>query len=464
MKLLINSTLSLFTSSLLLGCASFDMPLKYLTDKTEFPTEKWQEQSNTAAVSENWIKEFNNTELEKFITQAIENNRPLKQEFYNVEIKKQNVISSGSSLFPSLDFNLNRTKTGAFKSGKSAGSASVSLDAKYEIDIWNKLSDAEKQAEYELLATEAKFADTKQQLVTNITVLWLEIIQNQSRIKLYNLRIKNLENLVKIATNSYQKGIIEVTDVYAAENNLAAEIEQLSEQKTLHITAIRELEKALGLYPAGTLKVTGEIPTLSENISTGLPADLIERKPQIIASWNSLLATNSALAFAHKKRLPSLSLNASLSNSDDNLGQLFSPVPLAWSLLGNLTSPIFNADNLKALEESARLEVRKAEQNYLEVLYTAYMNVENKLTAEKNLINKYDASEQKLNNRIETSEINHSKYRLGLISYADYLNAQNLQYATELNHISLKKSLIENRTQLHLALGGDFNNAPISGE
>ena len=259
----------------------------------------------------------------------------------------------------------------------------------YELDLWGKLSDAQRQANLELMAQKATFEQAKQQLVADVITAWFSVIEANKLLDLYQQRSQNTQQNLLIIESGYQQGLNSALDVYLTRNEVNSELSRTSEQQTKKVLAIRKLEQLLGQYPEGTLFVDAELPSLSSDIPIGLPSDLVSRKPQLLASWYQLLAKDSALAYAHKQRFPSVGLTASLFDSQTNVSDLLSTSSLGWSLLGNLTMPIFNAGQLEANEEKTRLQLKQTEQDYLSTLYDAFADVENAVTNEKSLKERY---------------------------------------------------------------------------
>lgn len=199
------------------------------------------------------------------------------------------------------------------------------------------------------------------------------------------------------------------------------------------------------------------MPLLSSDIPKGLPSGLIARKPKLVASWYQLLAKDASLAYAHKQRFPSISLMASVGNSASELSDVVSISALGWSLLGNLTMPIFNAGKLEANEEKSRLLLKQSEQGYLETLHNAFLDVENAVTLESSLKQRYQMMLAAQENAIAAQRLSFENYHNGLVDYTTVLDAQSRSFDAQSTLIQIKSQLIRNRIELHIALGGDFS-------
>jgi outer membrane protein, multidrug efflux system len=424
--------------------------------------ENWQQDTQYLSVQGSWLNEFNDVELQSLVEKALHQNHALMQQAYQTEIEEQRVKVSGAVVWPSLDFALRSSRSKNAEPSTYQTSSTASLTLSYEVDLWGKLSASQRQANLTYLAQQASFEQAKQQLVADVIVAWYNQLSAKQLQLLYQSRVYNAEQNLDIIEKGYQQGLNEALDVYLARNNLNSERSRLSQQKANVLDSIRVLERLLGEYPQGQLSIDAEIPLITNDIPSGLPSELITRKPQLMASWYQLLAKDAALAFAHKQRFPSLNLSASLSDSGESLSDVFSPSSLAWSLIGSISAPIFEGGRLKANENIAALSVKQSEQQYLDSLYSAFNTVESALSQEKSLLQRYEATSAARDNAVIAEQLSFEQYQSGLVSYTTVLDAQGRSYDAQSSLIDLKNQLIANRVKLHVALGGDFSNSNYS--
>lgn len=451
--------LPLLSSLFLLACSNYsevDVKLK------ELPLpDNWQESTQTLTVEHNWLAQLDNPQVQKLVNKALAANHQFAMQAYNLEISEQQLIVSGSQLWPELDL--------AFRSGRNkdnqtdsySNSNAVNLNLSYEVDIWGKLSAADRMSNYNYLAQKASFEQYKQQLVVNVVTTWFKVIEAQKLLTLYQSRVKNSQQNLAIIEAGYNSGLTAALDVYLTRNDLNTELTRVSEQETEKTKLIRQLERLIGEYPKGELLVNANLPLLTNDIPVGLPSELISRKPELKASWYQLLSQDAGLAYAHKQRFPSIVLSGSVGDSAADIGDLLSGSSLAWSLLGSVTAPIFNAGRLKANEEQARIELKQGEQQYLDTLYNAFSDVENAITTEKGLKHSYYTMLAAQENAQIASTLSFEQYQSGLVSYTTVLDAQNRSFEAQTTLIKIKNQLIANRINLHFSLGGDFTTPSL---
>jgi outer membrane protein TolC len=331
------------------------------------------------------------------------------------------------------------------------------LNVSYEVDIWGKLSDADRMSNFNYLAQKSSFEQYKQQLVVNVVTTWFSVIEAEKLLSLYRSRVENSQQNLAIIESGYHSGLTSALDVYLTRNDLNNELTRVSEQEAAKINVIRQLERLVGEYPKGELLVDANLPLLTNDIPVGLPSELISRKPALKASWYQLLSQDAGLAYAHKQRFPSIVLSGSVGDSTTDMSDLLSSSSLAWSLLGSVSAPIFNSGRLKANEEKTRLELKQGEQLYLDTLYSAFSDVENAITKEKSLKQRYYTMLAAEDNAKNASTLSFEQYQSGLVSYTTVLDAQNRSFEAQTTLIKIKNQLIANRINLHFLLGGDFS-------
>lgn len=454
--------LPLFFSLFLLSCSSTSQVDEKLKD-LPLP-QNWHDSKQALTVEHNWLSQLDNPQVHQLVKKALSANHQFAMQAFALEISEQQLIVSGSQLWPELDlaFRSGRNKDNQTDSYTNSNSANLNLS--YEVDVWGKLSDADRLSNYNYLAQKSSFEQYKQQLVVNVLTTWFSVIEAEKLLTLYRSRVENSKQNLAIIEAGYRSGLTAALDVYLTRNDLNNELTRVSEQETVKTKLIRQLERLIGEYPQGELLVNANLPLLTNDIPVGLPSELISRKPALKASWYQLLSQDAGLAYAHKQRFPSIVLSGSIGDSNSDIGDLLSGSSLAWSLLGSVSAPIFNAGRLKANEEKARLELKQGEQLYIDTLYSAFSDVENAITTEKSLKQSYYTMLAAQENATIAATLSFEQYQSGLVSYTTVLDAQNRSFEAQSTLIKIKNQLIANRINLHFSLGGDFTTPSLENE
>lgn len=400
-------------------------------------------------VDDNWLYDFKDERLITITNQALNKNYNLKKMDFDIKIKEKELISTSSVLFPSIDASLNHSKSGDIESS-STNTTSIQLNLDYEIDLWKKLSQKQKKANIDILETKALYKESKQELVASVASSYYDLIEATKLIDIYKKNLKNAKDFLSLTKSRYEQGLSSALDVYSAKDSLYSQEIKLSQTNTMKKQTQYILEQYLAKYPKGLIQTNKKLPILDSKVNIGIPSELILRKPTITAAWNALLSKDINLAITHKERFPSLKLSASLKD------QFQSSIPIAWSLLGGLSAPIFNAGALKENEELAKYELQKAELDYLDKVYSSFVEIESLSVEEINLKEEYLINIKTNENAKKSLDLSFSQYSKGLVEYITVLNSQKTYYSSQVALIKIKVQMLKNRINLHKALGGDF--------
>lgn len=414
-----------------------------------------------SAENKNWLNEIANESIKLAIEQALKYNYGLQQQQLSLQALEQSAIASGASLWPSLNLSFSNSRREQAKSVASNHDLSLSLS--FELDLWGKLSASDRQVNMQLSSQKSQYEQYKQDLIADVILSWFALVEANQQLSLSEKRLSNTVQNLAIIESGYESGLNSALDVYLSRNEVATEKSRVANQQTNYEAAIRRLELLLGKHPTGRLVIKNNvIPDINGSLNPGVPSEVVANKPELSATWLSLLAKDAGLAYAHKQRFPSISLTAGLGTSSSDLGDLLTVDP-NWSLVGNITQPLFNAGRLKANEEKARLETQQAEQAYLAAVNNAFADVENALVKEQNLRISYQGYQSAAENAGLAEQLSFEQYLKGLVSYTTVLDSQTRAFNAKSSLIQAKYQLLENRLKLHVALGGDFDSIISNG-
>ena len=419
----------------------------------------WQQRSYAGDRDADWVRGFGDARLMALVDKATTDNHTLRQLAWAVDISEKRLRVTNSALWPVISADIRQSRSDSSASGTTAiNTASAGLDLTWQIDLWGALSAADRQAGFQYLQAKATYVQARDQLVADVLSGWVNLIEAEKLLALFNERVRATIANDEIILSRYRKGLQSALDVYLVRNELNTELSRAAAQKTVVAAAKRQLERLAGDYPAGAITSDADLPNAPEITVTGLPQDLITRKPELVAQWNRLLSFDAAVAVAHARRLPSLSISAGINRAGGTIDDLASGVPTTWSLLGSVTAPLFNAGSLKAAADIAELELQQAEAAWLDALYGVYQNVENRMTEAENLADQITATDEAAKNAIIAADLSFEQYQKGLVTYTAVLDAQNSSFAAQASAIQLQAQALLNRIQLHLELGGNFGS------
>ena len=422
--------------------------------------EEWQRGGTAGEAELNWLASFDDPLITSLVDEAIINNYSLHQERARLYQAKQTVVITRANRFPTLDVSLDGSRRG-FEDNSGAEvttqSVSASVDARWEVDLWGKLSKKQQAAQLQYSAQQAKLASAERDLAATTAGAFFEVLEAKQQLAVTKRRLDTTIVTQDIVASGYRQGLNDALDLYLAKNQVERQEASYAQQQQTLTETIADLQLALARYPDGRMVIEQELPLITEPIPAGLPSELLMRRSDIQEAWLNLLAADANLAAAHKDRFPSLSLVGSAGATSVAFSDLLEGSGTVWSLAGGLTQPLFNAGRLEAAEEQAVARVQIAEQQYLELVYRAFASVENAISRSVSLRQRYESFLDAEKNSGAALNLALEQYQRGLISYTTVLESQRQAFDAESTVVDLKNQLLQNRIGLYQALGGEFS-------
>jgi NodT family efflux transporter outer membrane factor (OMF) lipoprotein len=251
-------------------------------------------------------------------------------------------------------------------------------------------------------------------------------------------------------------GIGNELDVTTARFNLNTVRDNQRQVDLAYEQAVRALELLLGRYPAAELTAPTHFASLVESVPAGLPSDLLERRPDVIAAQRRVAAAFSRIKEAQMARLPKISLTGSGSDFTSDLFVLQDRDNPVWGVGGNVIAPLFTGGSLKGQVEVRTAEQKLAIAQYVQTALKAFGDVENALSSEAALEDREVLLTSAVADAKRALELAETRYRVGS---GDLRSVEQQQLAYRQARMTLLRVQSERRVQrvnLHLALGGDF--------
>ncbi|MFT5609750.1 MAG: multidrug efflux system outer membrane protein [Arenicella sp.] len=474
------------------GCAT---QIKELPSKVEVAMpETWQVQverhddKTPAAIAEpeivavqgGWLNTFNDQYLKKYVQEAINNNPDLLSSAAQLKSAIEQVRISGASLWPSMRAGLrgNRTEVTGAAGGVSVingvgvggdpnatGSVttevrtvSASLDISWEADIWGKLTQRKKSAAYDALAQGELFKAAELSLVANVSRAWYNLVTNKLQVNLANQRLDSFERTANLIDENYKRGLRSALDVYLSRTDVQLQISALASAQFDYQQSLRTFKNLLGQYPNTDLEIEAKLPELAESVPSGLPAQLLTRRPDIKARQLQYKSSIANAKAANRNRYPTISFSGSIGDSRDKFDSLFENDNMVMTLIAGIAQPVFQAGALKSLEQQA---VYQAESSYAALVKTtldAFQDVEDSLSRENTLQDQHHAIKEAVKFAQGGLDLALDRYQSGIENYTTVLESQRRLFGSMRDEINLRNALVQNRVGIHLALGGDFSS------
>jgi NodT family efflux transporter outer membrane factor (OMF) lipoprotein len=226
--------------------------------------------------------------------------------------------------------------------------------------------------------------------------------------------------------------------------------------------ALRALELLLGRYPAAEIAVADRLAAMPPPVPVGLPSQLLERRPDVVAAERRVAAAFDRVGEAKAAQLPRISLTASGSNISSDLFVLKDHSNPVWSLGANLVAPLYQGGALRAQVEIRSAEQKQAVAEYARAGLRAFGEVEGALDAERVLRDRDQILEANVRDNGRALELVQVQFRVGSVDQRQVEQRQLSLYAARISRLRVQSELLAQRVNLYLALGGGFGEPPTA--
>ena len=368
---------------------------------------------------------------------------------------------AGAERFPSIGAGsqAGRQKQNFLGQTSTDNSFGVSLQAAWEVDLWGKVKDGAEAAIADAEAQAQADRALRSSLAAQVNKAWLAVAESNEQVALAEQAVKSREESSTLVRERFERAIAEdggsAAQVRLSETELATAKADLERRRGERERALRQLELLLGRYPSGAVSGAARLPKLPPAPPAGLPSELLLRRPDILQSERRLAAAGRRSDQAVKARYPSINLTGSLGTTTDQLEKILSSSSGVWALGGSLTQPIFQGGRIQGGIQQADAAEREAVANLQRVVLDAFGEVEQSLVTEIYLRRQESEIARAVELSKDASARAGEEFRNGTGGVLTFLAAQNREIEASSSLVSVRRLLLDNRVNLHLALGGD---------
>lgn len=424
---------------------------------TELPIDEPKEFSKTGTntVEDQWWLAFQDQSLNRLIDSALQSNLDLAATWQQFMIAKALVKSQASNKWPEIDASAQSAINLPEPDFVGGENTQLGFLANYELDLWGRIRTA---VQAEKLRAEASLFDYRAAAISlsaEITTTWYQLMAAKKQLKITENQIATNEAIIKLIRSRFTGGQIRAVDILRQ----AQLLESTREQQIIFSTNVQVLENQLavllGKQPQDNLTFEYvDLPEVPEFPETGLPLELIRRRPDLQQSFALLLAADQDWASAVRSKYPRISVSARgqlRSNSFENLFDNW-----AYSLAGNILAPLFYGGQLNA-EVDRTLAIKKQRlYQYGQTTLLAFQEVENALV--QDIMQKQRL--ENLQRQLELMEKSNKQLRVeflnGFSPYLDVLVGLDQEQQLRRDYVSAQLEHIQIRIGLYRALAGGF--------
>lgn len=450
------------------GCTKEPIKVRQLNDIPAPPT--W-----TAAeiapgpIDSRWWRSFDDKRLAEIIDEALDKNYSLQGAAARIDFAAAQAEIAGADLYPSASASGNRSQRrqnfigfpfpGADERdvlSSTSTSYGVSLDVSWEADVWGRVRAGEAVAWADYEAAEADLRGAKQSLVAQATKAWFAALEASEQVELAQNTVNSYRATVESVRRRYESGLQSSLDLRLAISSLASARSLLTQNENLLDSGKRQVEVLLGRYPDAELEMVDGLPELPALPASGIPSELLSRRPDLVAAERRLFAAEGRLAQAEKNLYPSFNLTTGTGTSGRNITNLLDPDFLVWSILGNVVQPVFQGGRLRAQVRASEAAAREHLAVFSNQVLNAFLEVERALASEGFLARRQAELEDTVNQSVAALELAEERYQAGLEGFVAVLESQRRSLDSQRQLLTIKRQRLDSRVNLHLALGGGF--------
>lgn len=415
------------------------------------PPAAWVGATAAGPVAVAWIGLFQDAQLDALVAEALQYNVDLGASVARVDQAAAYARATGAALLPQVNA---MARGGGEMSGDSSGLAGWALTASWEIDLWGRVRASRESATQQLVATQADRDAARLSIAAAVARAWFTATEARLREALARDTVLAYERLLALANDRLRVGVGD--DLEAAQ--VAAALQGARDQQRQARLAVdqsrRTLELLLGRYPATELQTAERFAPLSFDVPAGLPSELLERRPDVLAAERRVAVAFNRVTEAQAARLPRLSLTVGVNSISSDLFLLKDRDNPVWSAGGALMVPLFTGGALKEQVEVRNAEQREAVARYASTAQRAFGEVEESLSSGIALVERQALLKAQIDANERAVRLSEERYRVGSADLRGVLNQRLALYGTQQQWLRVQGAQRIERVNLLVALGG----------
>jgi multidrug efflux system outer membrane protein len=414
-----------------------------------------------------WFEIFKDEKLQELINDALTNNYDLREAVSRIEAARANVGIVRSEQFPTIAagsdvINQRQSRSSAFdlpapiQRDRSFGSVLLNL-LTFEIDVWGRLRKQTAAARADLLATEEGRRTVLTTLISDVATAYFGLRELDFELDISRRTLVSREESLRLIRLRQQRGVATMLDVRQAEE-LVYDAREVIPSLEQGITQTENFLSFLtGRNPGAIARgLTLTDQQLTPAVPAGLPSDLIERRPDIRAAENSLIAASARIEVAKKEFFPRISLTSFLGYESGQLTSLFSASRNIWTLGGQVAQPIFTGGRLKSNVRFTQAQRDFLLVDYQKTVQSAFREVSDSLVAYQKVREVRTQRALLVDTLRDRSRLSYLRYTGGVATLLDALDADRELFEAERSLALARRDELLSVVQLYKALGGGW--------
>lgn len=413
-----------------------------------------------------WFEVFKDEELQKLVSRAMQRNFDLRAAVARINAERANLGLARSNQFPQFEAGADITTTrnsqnaisipGQSVRSRSIGEVLLNL-LSFELDIWGRRRAETKAARAELHVSEEDRKAVMTTVVSDVATGYFSLLELDSELDIAKRTLATREDSLRLIRVRQQGGVATMLDVRQAEELVYQASQTIPDTERLIEQTENQIRFLLGDNPGPVtrgraLNDQQELPA----VPAGLPSALLERRPDIRAAEQNLVAQRALVSAARKAYFPTIGLTGLLGFQSDQLSNLFSGPSRTWTFVPQITQPIFTAGRLKSNVKFARAQQELAVVQYEQTIQTSFREVSDALVQYRKVKEIRRQQELLVTTLRDRERLAYLRYEGGVDTLLNALDADRDLFVAERNLTLTKRDELLSLVQLYKALGGGW--------
>ena len=422
-----------------------------------------------AQIRDKWWELFGDRQLNALEEQVPLANQTLKIAEANFREARAAIQINHAALYPVVGANPSITSnrisannpTRLFGSGLQGGNFDFPLNASWDVDFWGRIRRTVANAREQFQASAADLENTKLQLQSELAVDYFEAHSLDAQKQLLDDTVVAYEKALELTKNRYEGGVASKAEVAQAQTQLKQTEAQDIDLGVARAQYEHAIAVLLGKPPEEFKLAVKPLEQEPPKIPTGVPSQLLERRPDIAAAERQMAAANEQIGIAKAAFWPDLLITATGGLQSGSIVDWFTWPSRFWSVGPSVTQVIFDAGRRRAQVQSALAAYDATAANYRQTALTAFQEIEDNLSSLR-ILEEESATQEEATAAAENSlELSMNRYKGGLVTYLDVITAQSIALANERTDVDILRRRMDASVLLIKALGGGWNASKL---
>lgn len=418
------------------------------------PPAAWSmEALDTAPLQAGWLAAIDDTHLTALVTEALEANPDLGAARGRLNRARALLSQTRAAQGPSVSASGSGSMTEGLDGGSDTTSYGAAITASWEADLWGRLASATEADARAAASAEADFQAAQKLIAASTAQAYFVLIEARQLADVERTNLDSLEETLGFVSIQFERGLRSSEDIALIRADVETARASLDLAEQTKRNAARAIEILVGRYPAASLDVKAEPPSRPAQSTVGLPADVLQRRPDVRAAKLSLLAEHARTKSARADLLPRLSAQASFSGENSSLEDLFDPSALAANLLLSGAQTLFDGGARRARIDAATADREIALASYQSLVLTAFNEVETELDRGAVLTRRAVFLTRALSEAEDALRFSRFRYELGESDLLNVLSIQQRVASLQAALARTERARLDQYVALALALG-----------